>query len=272
MEKFSVLISVYYKENVKFLKESLSSVFNQSAKPTEVVLVKDGPLGIDLDNLIEEFQKKYSFLKVVALPKNLGLGNALNAGLKECRYDLIARMDTDDIAKPERFEKQIQIFKKYPEIDIVSSWIDEFLLETDNIISVKKLPEYHEDIYKYAKKRCPINHPVVMFRKKAVLDAGSYRHFPLFEDYDLWIRMLLNNSKFYNIQESLLSFRASNDMYMRRGGLSYFKKEVALQRSMLNSGFINYIDFIFNLAIRFSVRMIPNNIRSSCYKLIRRKR
>ena len=127
-------------------------------------------------------------------------------------------MDTDDIAMPERFEKQLAVFKKYPDIDVVGAWINEFEDNVSNIKSVRKLPELPDDIRQFAKRRNPINHPVVMFRKSAVLAAGGYRHFPLFEDYYLWIRMLMNGAKFYNIQESLLYFRFSPEMFKRRGG------------------------------------------------------
>lgn len=160
---------------------------------------------------------RYPYLKVLSLVTNRGLGKALNEGLKYCSHELVARMDTDDIAMPERFEKQLAVFKKYPDIDVVGAWINEFEDNVSNIKSVRKLPELPDDIRQFAKRRNPINHPVVMFRKSAVLAAGGYRHFPLFEDYYLWIRMLMNGAKFYNIQESLLYFRFSSEMFKRRG-------------------------------------------------------
>ena len=142
----------------------------------------------------------------------------MNEGLKHCSYDLVARMDTDDVAKPDRFEKQLKVFQLYPDIDVVGAWIDEFEGTLNQVVSVRKVPEKHEEIAEYARKRCPINHPVVIFRKSAVLTAGGYLHFPLFEDYYLWVRMLMNGARFYNIQESLLLFRFSADMFKRRGG------------------------------------------------------
>ena len=138
-------------------------------------------------------------------------------------------MDTDDIAKPDRFEKQLAIFLEHPEIDVVGAWIDEFEGEVSNVLSMRKVPEQHENILRFAKGRCPVNHPVVMFRKSAVLKAGGYKHFPLFEDYYLWVRMLMNGARFYNIQESLLFFRFSPDMFRRRGGWRYAVTEVRLQ-------------------------------------------
>ncbi|WP_302798319.1 glycosyltransferase family 2 protein [Parabacteroides goldsteinii] len=263
---FSVLLSIYYKERPDFLRQSLDSLFSQTLLPTEVVLVKDGPLTKTLDIIIEEYSKRYLQLKIVSLSVNQGLGKALNEGLKYCSYDLVARMDTDDIAKPNRFEKQLKVFNNHPDIDIVSSWIDEFEGDTNHILSIRKLPEYHKEIYKFAKKRNPINHPAVMFRKSSVLAAGGYKHFPLFEDYYLWVRMLMNGAKFYNIQESLLYFRSSSDMFKRRGGINYALMELKFEQELLRIKFIDKSIFIKNILIRFISRLIPNKLRTIIYK------
>lgn len=263
---FSVLLSIYYKERPDFLRQSLDSLFSQTLLPTEVVLVKDGPLTKTLDIIIEEYSKRYLQLKIVSLSVNQGLGKALNEGLKYCSYDLVVRMDTDDIAKPNRFEKQLKAFNNQSDIDIVSSWIDEFEGDTNHILSIRKLPEYHKEIYKFAKKRNPINHPAVMFRKSSVLAAGGYKHFPLFEDYYLWVRMLMNGAKFYNIQESLLYFRSSSDMFKRRGGINYALMELKFERELLRIKFIDKSIFIKNILIRFISRLIPNKLRTIIYK------
>ena len=268
---FSVLLSVYFKESPFFLDECLKSIYNQSVLPSEVILIKDGPLTNELDNVINIFSQKYTNLKIVSLSHNVGLGKALNEGLKHCTYDIVARMDTDDIAKPYRFEKQIKIFQEYPEVDVVGAWIDEFEGTLQNIISTRKLPERHLYIYKYAKERNPINHPVVMFKKKAVIEAGGYQHFPLFEDYYLWVRMLLKGAKFYNIQESLLYFRFSPDMFKRRGGFKYACIEAKFQWVLHQLGFISLTKTCINIAIRFGTRIIPNSLRSWIYKNILRK-
>lgn len=267
MECFSVLLSLYHKEKADFLCQSLNSVFAQTVCPDEVILVKDGPLNNSLEEVVEEFSLKYSgILKIVSLPYNNGLGRALNEGLKHCSYDLVARMDTDDIAKFNRFEKQLAVFEKQSEIDVCSAWIDEFENDSSCIISTRKLPDLHFRIFHYARRRNPINHPVVMFRKSAVLKAGGYLHFPLFEDYYLWVRMLMNGAKFYNIQESLLSFRFSPEMFKRRGGWKYAMDELRFQKMMKQKHFISNFEFLRNVAIRFSTRIIPNSWRTFIYK------
>lgn len=267
---FTVLLSLYYKEAPQYLRQSLDSIFTQKLLADEVVLVKDGPLTEELNEIIVSYACRYPFLKIVSFSKNQGLGKALNEGLKHCSHDIVARMDTDDIAKPERFEKQLAVFKKYPDIDVVGAWINEFEDNVSNIKSVRKLPELPDDIRQFAKRRNPINHPVVMFRKSAVLAAGGYQHFPLFEDYYLWIRMLMNGAKFYNIQESLLYFRFSPEMFKRRGGWKYMINELHFLQIMRQMHFISFSQFMQNLFVRFSIRLIPNSLRAIIYtKLIR---
>ncbi len=268
---FSVLLSVYYNECPYFLRQSIDSLFYQSLQPAEVVLVKDGDLTPELDNVITECTAKYMHLRVVSLRQNQGLGKALNEGLKHCSYDLVARMDTDDIAKPDRFEKQIRAFQEHPELDVVGAWIDEFEGDTSNIVSTRKLPASHDDIFRYAKSRCPVNHPAVMFKKQSVWNAGGYQHFPLFEDYYLWVRMLMNGANFYNIQESLLFFRCSSNMYKRRGGWKYAIDECNFQNKMRQMGFISLQECAKNISIRFTIRILPNFLRTIIYKKVLRK-
>ena len=268
---FSVLLSLYHKESPTFLSLSLDSVLHQTLLPDEVVLVKDGPLTAELDAIVSDYAARYPILKVVTLPQNQGLGKALNEGLKHCSYDLVARMDTDDIAKPDRFEKQMKVFEEHPELDLVGAWIDEFEGTPQHVLSVRKVPETSKEIREYCQKRCPVNHPVVMFRKSAVQAAGGYQHFPLFEDYYLWVRMLKNGAKFYNIQESLLYFRTSPDMFKRRGGWKYAMDELRFQGVMRKMGMIGWKRFLMNVAIRFPGRIIPNGLRRFLYKKLMRK-
>ena len=161
MQDFSVLLSVYGGEKGEFLRRSLASVFAQTVRAREVVLVEDGPLTEDLYRVVEEFRARQPELKVVPLPRNGGLGRALNEGLKHCSFDIVARMDTDDICRPDRFEKQLRVLREHPDVAVVSAWIDEFVDDPGHVVSTRRLPERPEELYEYGKSRCPVNHPVV---------------------------------------------------------------------------------------------------------------
>jgi glycosyltransferase involved in cell wall biosynthesis len=268
--KFSVLLSVYTIESPKFLRESIDSIYAQTLLPDEVVLVEDGPLSDDLYAVIEDFKTKYDTLRVIPLKEKQGLGTALNVGLEACKYDIVARMDTDDISKPNRFEKQIAFKESHPEIDLCSAWVDEFEGDIDNVISQRKIPENHQDIYEYGKKKCPVNHPVTVYRKNSVLKAGGYGKYP--EDYLLWVKMLTSGCKFYGFQESLLWYRLSKDFIKRRGGLTYAWHELQDQVKFYKMGYTNLFQFLFNAIIRFTVRLIPSPVRSLTYRYLLRKR
>jgi len=263
-------MSLYAKERPEFLRQSLDSVFNQTLKADEVVLVEDGPLTDELHSVVKEFSKKHPELKVVPLPVNGGLGNALNEGLKYCTHNLIARMDTDDIAVPDRFEKQVRLLAENSDIDICSGWLQEFEGNISNKKAIKKVPATHDEILEYAKSRNPLNHPSVLFRKKAVLDAGGYKPFPLFEDYYLWVRMMKNGCKFANIPECLVNFRVSTDMYRRRGGFKYAKDSANFQWTLHKLGLISVASAIKSAFLRGVIYILPNSLRMIIYsKLLR---
>ena len=272
--KFSVLMSVYIKENPKYMKQSLDSIINQTYKPSEIVIVKDGLLTKELNDLIDEYQKKYTNLfKIITLEENVGLGKSLNIGVLNCTYDIIARMDTDDICRNDRFEKQIKVLKNNKHIDIVGSNIVEFIgEEVSNIKGVRSVPQNYNEIMKYAKKRNPFNHMTVMYRKIAVLDSGNYQESLFSEDYHLWVRMLIKGHKGININENLVFVRCNEDTYKRRGGMKYIKSEINLQRQFLKWGYINYFEFLFNIVSRIFVRILPNSIRSTIYNLLLRSK
>lgn len=269
--KFSVLLSVYHRENPEFLRQCLESIENQTRLPDEIIMVKDGPLTDELESVLDEFEKKLHTLIIIPLSRNSGLGIALNEGLKHCSHELVARMDTDDICKLDRFEKQVAVFEEHPDYDLVSSWIEEFVDTTDNIRTVRTLPEMPEQIREYGKRRCPVNHPVTMFKKSSVMQAGGYQHFPLLEDYYLWARMLVSGARFYNIQESLLYFRSSDDLFKRRGGWRYAVTEVKFMWRLYRIGYVGLLSSLSNIVIRFTVRILPNSFRSWIYNRLLRK-
>lgn len=271
--KFSVLLSVYAKENPVYLEQALESVLCQTCMPNEIVLIEDGPLTSELYRGIEQYEKTYpSFFRRVPLKQNVGLGRALNQGVLACRYPFIARMDTDDIARPDRFEKQVSAFRANPELSLVGGWIEEFSDSPDEIRSVRSVPLSHQDIVRYAKRRNPINHMTVMFRKQAVLEAGNYLPMDLSEDYYLWYRLIEKGFLLCNLSDILVSVRGGKEMIARRGGFQYWQSERELQQIFLTSGFISRQEYIRNITVRFFARMMPGIVRDLLYQKILRKR
>ena len=231
--KISVLISIYFKENPTFLRESLESILNQTYMPEEILIVKDGLLTKELDNIIDEYKLKYpEIFTILALEENKGLGIALCEGVKLCRNNIIARMDGDDICRSDRFEKQIKYLLNNPEVDIVGSYISEFEGNIDNIISTRRVPISNLEIRNYVKKRNPFNHMTVMFKKEAIINAGNYKDFKWNEDYYLWARIIKNGATCYNLPEYLVYARTGDAMFERRGGYEYAKLEVNLQKNI----------------------------------------
>lgn len=271
---FSVLMSVYYKEKPEFLYECLSSVTNQTVLPNEIVIVKDGPLTPELENVLDEFiVKSKDLYKIVGLEKNVGLGKALAIGVQECSYELIARMDTDDIARSDRFEKQVHEFKKDKSLDLIGSHIIEFDKNVNDILAKRIVPLSHEDIYKYSKRRNPFNHMTVMYKKQSVLDSGNYRlvHGIGYEDYDLWVRMLMSNCRCKNIDDSLVYARTGKEMFKRRGNKERLRTALYFRKRQYELGFTNYFDYVFSSLSNVFVSLLPNNLRGFVYKSFLRR-
>lgn len=267
---FSVLISVYYKENPLFLETSLRSVFDQTLPPNEVVVVRDGKLTPALDKVLNRYKKKYpDIVKIYSLPENLGLGVSLAYGLDYCSHELIARVDTDDINKPFRFEEQYNLLQTHPELDLVGFNIAEFESDPNIIYAYRNLPETPEEIHKFGKHRCPINHPTVMYRRSKVLEAGNYKRLKLnkgMEDYYLWMRMLSKDMKFYNIQKIGVLCRIGNDMISRRHGFLYFRLEMDCFFRGVKMGYISVGDYLVALVSRGFIHTLPKPITRWFYK------
>ncbi|MBD5361322.1 MAG: glycosyltransferase [Bacteroides sp.] len=262
---FSVLMSVYRNDRAEWLKECLDSIFSQTLPAQEIILVIDGPIDTSLNQIISDYKTAHPELRPVQLEKNGGLGNALNIGLEHCSNEIIVRMDADDVCHPERFQHLISIFEKFPEIDAVSSWIDEFEDNINNIVSSRKLPEYPYELNQFAKARSPLNHAATAFKKSAILLSGGYKHYPLYEDYYLWARLLRSGFKIYNIQKSLLFVRVSPDMYKRRGGWKYAKTSAQFQWELKKMGIINTFQALKSTIIRGTVFLMPNSLRAWFY-------
>ena len=268
---YSVLMSVYFKEKPEFLAAAMQSIFDQTVKTDDFVLVCDGPLTPGLDAVIEEKQAEHPELHVVRLEKNGGLGNALNIGIKHCRNELVARMDSDDISRPERCEKQLAVFRRTPELSLVSGIVEEFTTTPEHIDTRRCPPETQAEILRFAKKRNPFNHPCVMYKKQAVEDAGGYLDFYLLEDYFLWVRMLQNGAVGRNLQKPLLWMRAGSDLYKRRAGWKYAKAQEKLFRYMRDSGFVSTGRYLANTIVRAGSSMAPNWLRTAMFKTFVRK-
>ena len=269
---FSVLMSVYKNDNPIYFEQALNSIYQkQTLKPNQIVIVKDGPLSLKLENVLKNFSEICKCrLDIICLLKNVGLGKALKIGLEKCTHEIIARMDSDDISKPNRFKVQIDFIKNNPNIDVISSYLDEFDGSVDNIVSTRKLPLTHSECAIMLKYGCPINHPAVVFKKHKVLSVGSYEPFYLKEDIYLWLKLYLNNAKFANIPESLLLFRVNDNMYKRRRGLKYAKSELKLFIFRYKNQIINFFEFIkFGLLVSF-IRLLPTFFVKKVYKILRR--
>lgn len=268
---FSVLMSVYYKETPSFLNNALKSIFNQSVIPNEVVLVEDGKLTSELDKVISSYKNKYpKIMNIIKFKENRGLGQALHDGLIECHNDIVFRMDSDDECMPNRFEDTLKIFDKM-NIDVVGSNIVEYDNDMINITGYRKVPQSHEEIIKMMKKRNPMNHVTIAYKKDKVIESGNYVDMPFFEDYYLWARMYKYNCKFYNIQECLVKVRGGDDMIQRRGGVKYIKLIMKFQKELLKLKVTNIMNYLFNISVRSLVSLMPNSLRSAFYKKNLRK-
>ena len=276
---FSVVMSVYRGDKPQFFRQAMDSItVDQSLQPAEIVLVVDGPVSGLIDDMIAHYKSWYSdpaepcYLNVIRLEENKGLGNALKLGVEAARYDYVARMDSDDISLPYRFERQAEFLAQNSDVDIVGGYISEFIDSPENIVGRRVVPETNEQIYDYIKSRCPFNHMSVMFRKSAVQAVGGYIDWHYNEDYYLWVRMALSGCKFANLPLSSVNVRVGADMYARRGGYKYFKSEADLQRFMYRKGMISLYRLWYNVLLRFVLQVcMPNWLRGWVFKHFARK-
>lgn len=273
--EFTVITSVYKNDKPEFVRVALDSMLvYQSVKPFEIVLVQDGPVPDELTKLLDEYKNRYiGILNVIELKKNGGLGNALNLGVENAKYDIIARMDSDDICMPDRFEKQLAYLESHPECDIVGGQMTEFIDNPQNVVGQRVVPLTNEEIYDYMKSRCALNHVTVMFRKAAVLKAGNYQDWFWNEDYYLWVRMMLSCCTFANIPDIAVNVRSGSDQYARRGGRKYFNSEIGIKKLMLDNGLISKKEYFVNYIERFIIQLIlPNIVRGWVFRTFARKR
>ena len=274
MTQFSVLTSLYAREKPEYLRQAIESIQSQTLPTDDFVLVCDGPLNPELDAVIATKQQEMGdILNVVRLAKNGGLGNALNEGIKHCKNELVARMDSDDIAYPDRCEKQMALFVRDHRVALSSGVVYEFETNPASVTGIRRLPCEYQEIVTFSHKRNPMNHPCVMFKKSAVQTAGGYQEkYHLFEDYDLWIRMLQNGCRAQNLPDVLLYMRAPVDMYLRRGGIAYAKDMLRFHWRMHENGWTSFVEFSTGALPHALVCIMPNNMRGMIYKMLHSKK
>lgn len=270
--KFSVILPVYKGDVPEHFHDAIESLYNQLLKADEVVIIKDGPLTSGLESVLKEWKPKMPEMNVLALQKNVGLSSALNAGINHAKYEWLARMDADDICKSDRFERQVALINRHPDLAILGSWITEFDENMEDEIAIRKLPETHEEILKYAQWRCPFNHMTVMYRKSVLQKLGLYKNYgAVGDDYELWARFLVNGYKSANIQDCLVDARTGVDFFgNRRRGMKYFKNEVREINDLYKLGLINPLQYSFHFGMKAIVRFSPPFMVKWIYKGIRK--
>lgn len=270
---FSVLLPVYYADDPVFLRRAIESVtVEQELRPTQVVLVVDGPIGQQLQEVIDEqalvLQAENIDCEIIYLAENRGLATALDCGLAKCKYDVVARADADDISVASRFAKQIPLMRNH---DLVGSDIVEFESDEHCTSSIRTMPATCYQIRSVAQLRSPFNHPSVVYNKSVVEKAGGYIEVNKMEDYYLFVRMLMAGARACNINEALVKYRIGSGAYDRRGGLAMFASEVQLQKLFYQIGFTSMAQMVKNLTIRATYRLIPTKIRKIAYGIMLRR-
>jgi glycosyltransferase involved in cell wall biosynthesis len=268
LPSFSLLMPVYNGDSAPFLLRAFrSSVIDQSLRPSEVVLVQDGPVSAPLVSAIAELDRTTPVpLKIVILPENRGLSEALTAGLAECSFEVVARMDADDISEPHRFSVQLELIGQGYEL--VGSGLNEFTeTEDGERLGVRRVPPTEpDDIRQYARFHDPFNHPTVVYTKAAVARAGGYQPLGMMEDYWLFARMLASDVRAVNSPDALVRYRVSSGAYKRRGGLKLLRSEWMLQRAFVKTGFTTRAQFLRNVVVRGGYRLVPEPVRRRAYR------
>lgn len=266
---YSVLMSVYIKEKPEFLQKSIESVMQQSVVTNDFVIVCDGPLNDNLYEVLDNMKNKYPCINVLKRDKNEGLGSALSFGLLNTKNEVVMRMDSDDICLPDRASIQLPLMNDY---DLVGGSISEFDTFEENIIGYRCVPLTFDKIYSFAKNRNPFNHPSVMFKKSTIINAGNYQTLLFFEDYFLWIRVLMNTHKVCNVSNVLVNMRSGASMRKRRGGKTYRQSLKKLRKFMLKNKFISFPRYVFLNAGQLLFSIAPAKVKEKIYKSFLRKR
>jgi len=274
MRSFSIITSIYKNDHPEHVRIALDSMLvNQTIKPSEIVLVRDGLVPSSLDSLLNEYETRYpKIFNIIRLEQNGGLGKALRLGVETAKYDIVARMDSDDICLSNRFERQLQFLEQHPEVDIVGGQMTEFINTPNNIVGKREVPCTNDEIYQFMKNRCSLNHVTVMFRKEAVLNAGNYQDWFWNEDYYLWIRMMMAKCRFANVPDVLVNVRSGADQYARRGGRKYYESEKGIKKLQLDNKMISKGEYLYFVMQRYIIQILmPNWLRGWVFRTFARK-
>ena len=272
MEKYSVLMSLYAKERPEYLAPAIDSMLAQTVLPDQIVIVKDGPLTEELEDILAKYKSTYPELFcIVPSGENIGLGRALNLGLEHCKNELVARMDTDDIAKPHRCERQLAEFDKNPQLALLGSSVDEFHDTPDTVVSRRVVPTEHKDIYEFAKRRSAFNHPAVMYKKSKVISVGGYSDLRRNQDVDLFARMLYSGCIAGNIEESLLYFRSNDSLAKRRKSWENTKSYINTIKRLWKMGYSSFVDYAIVCVAQTGMFLMPVKVQHWIYKKFLRK-
>jgi glycosyltransferase involved in cell wall biosynthesis len=263
---FSVLMSVYKNDRPEWFKQAIDSLLNQTLPSDDIVIVADGPLTPQLDVVLHQYENEKS-ISLIRLRKNMGLGNALNVGIKQAKNELIARMDSDDIAVLNRFELQIAEFNKNPELDILGGQIAEFIDNPDEIIAYRKVPITHLEIKEFARRRSPFNHPTVMYKKSTIQKLGCYDISAIrIEDYDLWLRALSGGAVCANLDVVLLKYRSTIDAMKRRKTLTSLKNHIKARSRFYARGHISLADLLYGVTTQTALCILPTRLANIAFK------
>lgn len=270
--KFSVIMSIYKNDNPEYLQVALDSIIHQTQVPDEIVLIADGPVPQSLIDVVDKTKARFADLHAYYQDKNRGLGGALRIAVEKAQYDYLARMDSDDISLPDRFEKQMKCFEKDRELAVVGGMITEFVDSPKHLVSKRILPLDDSGIKGFMQSRCGVNHVTVVMKKSELLRAGNYQQDFKQEDYFLWARMIEAGCKFRNIPDIVVNVRSGRDQFARRGGMGYYKDVLALNKWMWQHGLISLPKMIYNDMVRGTVQfLLPNRVRTWVYQRFLRK-
>lgn len=272
MEKYTVLMCVYKNDKSEYLDISIKSMINQTIAPNEMIIVLDGEVPSSIEKLLATYQKNYNFIHVYKIENNVGLGKALDYGLNYCNNNLVARMDADDISLPSRCEKLIKLFQENPNLAIAGTNVDEFVEDTNKIISTRVVPSSYQDILKFSRRRSPFNHPTVMFKKDEVTRCGGYGVLRRKQDFDLFSRMIHSGCYALNINESLLLFRANEDNFLRRRSKEYYKSTIEVIKLNHKRGYCSWGDVQYVKIGQFVIRYSPKWLAKFLSNKLLRKR